>query len=71
MTNESNATRLANWQMSPDNPTFRNLLLAAKYLLLAAKGPKDGPTNWDETRQRWLQHTDSLLKESENESQKE
>lgn len=27
---------------------------AAKDLLLAATGPKDGPTSWKETCERWL-----------------
>jgi len=30
------------------------LLLAARYLILAATGPEGGPTSWNETRDRWL-----------------
>lgn len=29
-------------------------LIAAKHLLLAAKGPDGGPTDWNETRERWM-----------------
>lgn len=31
-------------------------LVAAKHLLLAAKGPDGGPTSWTETREKWLEH---------------
>lgn len=34
------------------------LVVAAKHLLLAAGGPSDGPTNWNETRDRWLGYVD-------------
>lgn len=40
------------------------LIKAAKHLILAAKGPTDGPTNWDETRNRWIK----LAEEIENEN---
>lgn len=34
--------------------TMRRLLQAAYHLLMAAQGPDEGPTNWVETRQRWI-----------------
>lgn len=30
------------------------IILAAKHLILAAKGPIDGPTSWEETKERWM-----------------
>lgn len=30
------------------------LLASAKHLLMAATGPEGGPTNWNETRERWM-----------------
>lgn len=36
------------------------LVEAAKHLLLAAKGPEGGPTDWNETRQRWFDHVKEL-----------
>lgn len=35
---------------------MKRMICAAKYLLLAAKGPDGGPTDWNETRQRWLEY---------------
>lgn len=35
------------------------LLKAAKHLLLAAKGPRGGPTCWHETRRRWMEEYES------------
>lgn len=33
---------------------LKKLLTAAKHLILAAKGPEDGPTSWTDTRNRWM-----------------
>lgn len=41
-------------------PHMRMLLKAAKYLILAAKGPEGGPESWDETRDRFLEHLKEL-----------
>lgn len=38
-----------------ENRRLSMLLQAASHLLLAAKGPKDGPTSWIETRDRLLE----------------
>ena len=40
--------------------TERELLRAAKYLLLAATGPEGGPTSWAETRQRLIRKIDEI-----------
>ncbi len=39
-------------------------IVAASGLLLAATGPEDGPTNWVDTRQRWL---DIFINDTESE----
>lgn len=41
---------------------LRSLLLAAKSLILAAKGPSGGPESWDDTRDRWMWYVDELEK---------
>ena len=41
---------------------LRRLVTAAKHLLLAAHGPEDGPTSWNETRERWLQEAKARRK---------
>lgn len=51
------AMREASRGLSCEQVDVANLLLllkAARHLLLAAKGPRGGPTCWHETRRRWL-----------------
>ena len=40
--------------------TYDMLLLAAKHLLMAAEGPIGGPTDWNETRQDWIDRVESF-----------
>ena len=35
--------------------TSKMLILAAHYLLMAATGPKDGPTSWNQTMREWME----------------
>lgn len=36
------------------------LLKAAKHLLLAATVPEEGPTSWNEARNRWIHELDQI-----------
>ena len=36
------------------------MIQAAKHLILAATGPDGGPTSWNETRDRWMEHVKEL-----------
>ena len=40
---------------------MKELLLAAEHLLLAATGPLDGPTNWEETKDNWIKLVHEVL----------
>lgn len=40
--------------LAKEKERLSQLLLAARYLILAATGPDGGPTSWNETRDRWL-----------------
>ena len=40
------------------------LIKAARYLLLAAEGPEGGPTNWNETRRKWMETVERLIDET-------
>lgn len=44
--------------LAKEKARFAQLLFAAKHLILAATGPVGGPTDWNETRDRWLKLLD-------------
>jgi len=39
------------------------LLKAAHHLLMAATGPEGGPTNWNDTRQEWIDRAKQFFPE--------
>jgi hypothetical protein len=44
--------------LAKEKARYAQLLYAAKHLVLAATGPDGGPTDWNETRDRWLELLD-------------
>ena len=39
---------------------LQKMVKAAKHLILAATGPDGGPTDWNETRDRWMKYADEV-----------